>query len=93
MTQGRGGTLDTPSIPVLRKLDGTKVVGSPLMVTEKGALMGKFRLRGFLYSAAKFLGDVSAVKGGSVGQRIARRVAGKGTGGILGGMFRKKRRR
>lgn len=35
------------------------------------------KIRTFLYTSAKFLGDVSAVKNGTIGKRIVRRVAGK----------------
>jgi hypothetical protein len=35
--------------------------------------------RSFLYTLARLLGDVNAVKRGKVGQRIARRAAGKVT--------------
>lgn len=44
--------------------------------------------RGFLYLLAKILGDVNAVKKGKVGKRVARRVAGKGTGRLLGKFFK-----
>ena len=46
------------------------------------------KLRGFLYLFAKILGDISAVKKGKVGKRIARRVAGKITGRGLGKLFK-----
>ena len=36
--------------------------------------------RSFLYTLAKLLGDVNAVKKGTVGKRIGRRVAGKARG-------------
>ena len=45
-------------------------------------------LRGFLYGAAKLMGDVNAVKKGKVGRRVARRAAGKGTGRALGKLFK-----
>jgi hypothetical protein len=44
--------------------------------------------RGFLYTLAKLLGDLSAIKNNSVGKRIARRAAGKVTGRGLGKFFR-----
>ena len=44
--------------------------------------------RGFLYSLARFLGDVNAVKKGRVGRRVARRLVGKATGRGLGRLFR-----
>jgi len=45
-------------------------------------------MRSFLYLLARFLGDVNAVRRGTVGKRIARRVAGRATGGCLGRWFR-----
>lgn len=44
--------------------------------------------RGWLYTLARFLGDVNAVKKGRVGRRVARRLAGKATGRGLGRLFR-----
>ncbi|MEX2486868.1 MAG: hypothetical protein WD377_04545 [Nitriliruptoraceae bacterium] len=44
--------------------------------------------RGLLYRIARLLGDVQAVKRGTVGKRIARRVTGKATGRGLGKLFR-----
>jgi hypothetical protein len=44
--------------------------------------------RSILYKAARLLGDVSAVQHGHVAKRIARRIAGKGTGRLLGKLFR-----
>ena len=42
-------------------------------------------LRGFLYAAARLLGDVNAVRRGpkAVGKRIVRRIAGRVTGRLL----------
>jgi len=44
-----------------------------------------------LYSAAKILGDVSAIQSGDLGPRIARRMLGKtssrGMSGFMGKMF------
>jgi hypothetical protein len=45
-------------------------------------------IRKKMYKAAKFLGDVQAVKKKKVGKRIARRVAGKVTGRALGKLFK-----
>jgi hypothetical protein len=45
-------------------------------------------LRSKLYKAAKFLGDVQAVKKNKVGKRIARRTAGKVAGKALGKLFK-----
>jgi hypothetical protein len=36
--------------------------------------------RGLLYTLARLMGDVSAVKKGTVGKRVGRRVVGKATG-------------
>ena len=44
--------------------------------------------RGLLYWLARLLGDVNAVKRGKVGQRVARRAAGKGTGRLFGKLFK-----
>ena len=46
------------------------------------------KTRGLLYSLAKFLGDVNAVKKGTVGKRVVRRAAGKATGKLLGRLFK-----
>lgn len=43
--------------------------------------------RGFLYKLAKFLGDVNAVKRGTVGKRVARRMTGKATGKAMRKLF------
>jgi hypothetical protein len=41
------------------------------------------KIRGWLYLVARLLGDVSAVRKGAVGKRVARRVTGKASGRIL----------
>jgi len=46
------------------------------------------KTRGFLYQLNKLLGDVNAVKRGTVGKRVGRRLAGKATGRGLGKLFR-----
>ncbi|MFZ4454311.1 hypothetical protein [Salibacterium aidingense] len=46
------------------------------------------KVRSALYFFAKILGDANAVKRGKVGKRIGRRLAGKGTGRLLGKLFR-----
>ena len=46
------------------------------------------KTRGFLYTLARLLGDVNAVKKGKVGKRVARRAAGKATGRTLGKLFK-----
>ena len=48
-------------------------------------------IRSLLYTAAKLLGDVQAVKTGKVPERIVRRVAGKITGRLLGKIGRMMR--
>ncbi|GFP21262.1 hypothetical protein HKBW3S43_01123 [Candidatus Hakubella thermalkaliphila] len=50
--------------------------------------MGINKTRGFLYWLARLLGDVSAVKKGTVGKRVARRLAGRATGKMLRKLFR-----
>ena len=46
------------------------------------------KTRGFLYALARFLGDVNAVKKGTIGKRIARRAVGKITGRAIGRLFK-----
>jgi hypothetical protein len=46
------------------------------------------KTRGFLYWLARLLGDVNAVKRGTVGKRIARRAAGRATGKALRKLFK-----
>jgi hypothetical protein len=46
------------------------------------------KLRTYLYTSAKFLGDVQAIRKGRVGRRIGRRIVGKATGRLLGKIFR-----
>ncbi|TWK39679.1 hypothetical protein CHCC20347_4435 [Bacillus paralicheniformis] len=46
------------------------------------------KIRSALYKSAKILGDVNAVKNGTIGKRIARRAAGKAAGKILGKLFK-----
>lgn len=50
--------------------------------------MGISKTRGFLYRLARLLGDVSAVRKGTIAKRIARRAAGKATGKALRRLFR-----
>lgn len=45
-------------------------------------------VRSLLYTTAKLLGDINAVRRRRVKKRIARRLAGKITGRILGRIFR-----
>jgi len=44
--------------------------------------------RGILYTLARLMGDVSALKKGTAGKRLGRRVVGKATGRWLGRLFR-----
>jgi len=46
------------------------------------------KIRKALYTSAKILGDVQAVKSGNVSKRIARRAAGKATGKLLKSLFK-----
>ena len=46
------------------------------------------KIRGILYFMAKLLGDINAVRRGTIGQRIGRRLAGKVTGRLMGKLFR-----
>jgi hypothetical protein len=46
------------------------------------------RTRGFLYALARILSDVQAVRKGTVGRRIGRRVVGRGSGRTIGRLFR-----
>jgi len=45
------------------------------------------KIRDILYTLARLLGDVNAVRKNKVGTRIARRIAGKITGRFLGRLF------
>ena len=49
------------------------------------------KFRRFLYTLSKYLGDAQAVtskRKGSISRRVGRRIAGKGTGRLLGKLFR-----
>lgn len=50
--------------------------------------MGISSTRGLLYALARLLGDVQAVRRGTVGKRLMRRTAGRLTGRGLGRLFR-----
>jgi hypothetical protein len=56
------------------------------MAKRKLLTIGK--TRSVLYLVARLLGDVNAVRRGTVGKRIASRVAGKATGRFLGWFLR-----
>ena len=45
-------------------------------------------IRSLLYTIARIMGDINAVRKGKVMRRIGRRVAGKITGRFLWGIFR-----
>jgi hypothetical protein len=45
-------------------------------------------LRSSLYTLARLMGDINAVKKGRVDRRIGRRIAGRVTGKALGRLFR-----
>ena len=55
---------------------------------QRSCLMSIGSTRGLLYTVARILGDVQAVKKGRVGKRIGRRVVGKVTGRRIGRLFR-----
>lgn len=46
------------------------------------------KTRSALYMTARLLGDVNAVKRGTVGKRVARRVVGRAAGRGMGRLFR-----
>jgi hypothetical protein len=46
-------------------------------------------IRSMLYKAARIMGDVNAIKKGTVGKRVARRTVGKATGRAMGKLFKK----
>lgn len=56
------------------------------MSRRKGLTISKVRTA--LYKSARLLGDVSAVKNGTIGKRLLRRAAGRATGGFLGKLFK-----
>jgi hypothetical protein len=45
-------------------------------------------IRRLLYTAARILGDVNAVKKGRAGRRIGRRIVGRGTGKMMRKLFK-----
>ena len=49
---------------------------------KKGLTIGE--TRSALYKTAKLLGDINAVKRGSIGQRVSNRLVGKASGRISG---------
>lgn len=44
--------------------------------------------RSLLYLLARLMGDVNAIQRGTVGKRLARRIAGRQAGSLLGKLFR-----
>jgi len=61
--------------------------GGVIMARKRSSIS---QLRSFLYSFAKFLGDIQAVRKGpkSVAKRIVRRSSGKATGRMLRKLFK-----
>ncbi|MGH7574803.1 MAG: hypothetical protein ACREM1_06715 [Longimicrobiales bacterium] len=45
-------------------------------------------MRSLLYTLARILGDIDAIRRGTIARLIARRAAGRLTGGLLGRLFR-----
>lgn len=66
-----------------RKLNSESLSLTPREV----AALSISKTRGLLYLIARLLGDVNAVKKGTVGKRLVRRAAGKATGRGLGKLF------
>lgn len=56
------------------------------MSRRKGFTISKVRTG--LYKTARILGDVSAVKNGTIGKRLARRAVGRISGGLIGKLFK-----
>jgi predicted GNAT family N-acyltransferase len=56
--------------------------------TEESVIMSIGKTRSALYKTARILGDVNAVKRGTIGKRIVRRAAGRATGRGLGKLFK-----
>jgi len=48
------------------------------------------KIRSWLYTIAKLLGDINAVLRGKVGERIQRRLVGRVFGKIMGKIFRNR---
>jgi hypothetical protein len=46
------------------------------------------KTRGLLYALARFLGDVQAVRKGTVGRRVGRRIVGRASARGIGRLFR-----
>ena len=53
-------------------------------VLSLGIVRRSMNFRSFLYRTARIVGDVDAVKKGTIGKRMARRAVGKVTGRVLG---------
>ena len=56
------------------------ILGDHLCVLADGHEGDHMKTRGLLYFLARLLGDVQAVKKGTVGKRVIRRATGKATG-------------
>lgn len=59
------------------------------MTRKEGLTVGK--VRSSLYGSAKFLGDVNAVRNGTIIQRVARRYVGGLFARLLSALFRSGR--
>ncbi|MBP1932943.1 hypothetical protein [Ammoniphilus resinae] len=46
------------------------------------------KIRTLLYGTAKLLGDINAVRRGTIGKRIGKRIVGKFMGRLLGKFFK-----
>jgi hypothetical protein len=89
-TEAAVTVLDTPvRVSCTECSDLTGTASTP--TTTGGAASSEHTVattRGLLYTLARLMGDVNAVKKGTVGKRIARRTVGKATGRWLGWLFR-----
>ena len=60
------------------------------MARKKGLTISK--VRGYMYTSAKILGDIQALThpnpGKAIPKRVARRLAGRATGRLLGWLFK-----
>jgi hypothetical protein len=72
--QAHGSEANRPAIP-------PEVIAEPVGVGKRASVRSAHTL-------ARLLGDVNAVKKGTVGKRVVRRQAGKVTGRGLGKLFR-----
>jgi len=68
--------------------NGLNAILSPKRYKLKSKKKAMNKTRGFLYTLARLLGDISAVKKGRVGKRVGRRVVGRKAGRGIGKLFR-----